>query len=80
MANKLTTDQSQKVAAALALLSQAAQQINSVLEECDYELESAPEFMEDIEDFCYDIVTTVEDELDKLKNDCPDRFIIAQTA
>ncbi|HLO11531.1 MAG TPA: hypothetical protein VK190_04680 [Pseudoneobacillus sp.] len=62
---KLNAEQAVKIKEALALLNAAAQELSNVLDETGYQLsESAPEFLINTDDFAYEIMTFVEDELD----------------
>lgn len=62
----LSAEQHKAIAKALAQFNEAAQELAAALEQSGYELETAPEYMEDIEEFAYDILTMVEDELEEL--------------
>lgn len=56
-----------KIEAALNAFKQATMELANIIDETGYKLSaSAPECLVDIEDFAYDVVTFVEDELEEL--------------
>lgn len=64
--NNLSAEQLKRISNALAQFNTAAQELAASLEESGYELDSAPECLEDPSDFAYDIMTMVEEELEAL--------------
>jgi hypothetical protein len=63
----LSAEQQKAIAFALAKFNEAAQELAAALEQSGYKLETAPEYLEDVEDFAYDILTMTEDELEALE-------------
>jgi hypothetical protein len=55
-----------KLEAALKHLAEAATEYANVLDELGYEATHAPEYMEDADDFAYEIQSFVEDEIETL--------------
>jgi oxalate decarboxylase/phosphoglucose isomerase-like protein (cupin superfamily) len=52
---------------ALRKLAAAAQELSNVIEDHDHELsDAAPQYLQDADDFAYDITTFVEDEISSL--------------
>lgn len=65
----LSAEQSAKIEAALKSLSVAAQELSNVLDETGYTLsKSAPDYMTDVDDFAYEIMSFVKDEVEELKS------------
>ena len=64
---KLSSEKAIRISRALSLLNEAAQELSAALEDGEYDLETAPDYLEDPSDFAYDIMTMVEDELEILK-------------
>lgn len=58
----------EKLEQALIAFKVAAMELSNILDETGYELQNAPEYMEDVDDFSYDIITFVEDEISDIKN------------
>lgn len=57
-----------KVEAALKQLVEAALEYANVLDETGYEAKHAPEYMEDADDFAYDIQSFVQDEMENISS------------
>lgn len=57
-----------KVKNALIQFRLATLELANVLDEAGYELSSAPEALSDMEDFSYDTITFVEDEINIIKD------------
>lgn len=63
----MTAAQKKKIEETLSKLSEVAQELANVIEDTDYKLSgAAPTYLSDTEDFAYEIVTFVEDELTEL--------------
>lgn len=56
-----------QVQAALNAFKIAAMELANVLENSDYKLTAAPTYLQDADDFAYEVQTFVEDELETLK-------------
>jgi hypothetical protein len=63
---KLTAEMKKVLSEALAKFNEATQELTAAIEQTGYELQGAPEGMQDMEDFSYDILTMVEEELEEL--------------
>lgn len=57
----------QKLELALNTLKNAALAYANIIDEMEYNPQSAPTFLQDADDFAYDIQTFVEDEIENLK-------------
>lgn len=55
-----------QVEAALNALKIAAMELSNAIDNSDYKLEAAPSYLQDADDFAYEIQTFVEDELELL--------------
>jgi hypothetical protein len=60
---------SEKIQKALIQLKVAAMELANIIDETEYDLQNAPEFLEDADDFAFDIISFVEDEIEDLKGD-----------
>jgi hypothetical protein len=63
---KLTAEIKKALSEALAKFNEATQELAAAVEQTGYELQGAPEGMQDMEDFAYDVLTFVEEELEEL--------------
>lgn len=64
--SKVKPSQSEKVKKALEKLRDAALELANIVEEEEYEFKNAPEYLEDPDDFAYDLQSFVEDEIESL--------------
>lgn len=62
------TNKKTEIEQALANLTAAALEFANCVEKYDLEFESAPEFLQDADDFAYEIQTFTEDEIQSLEN------------
>jgi hypothetical protein len=63
----LTLAQQQLIEAALKQFASAAQELSNILDETGYQLSnSAPSYMQDFDDFTYEVTSFVEDEVCEL--------------
>lgn len=62
-----TNSRKVEIEQALAKLSAAAQEFANCVEKYDLTFTSSPEYLEDADDFAYEIQTFVEDELQELE-------------
>ena len=63
--SSVTVANKSEVKKAMNELVEAAMKLGNVMKENDYEFsDSVPEYIKDIDDFTYDLITTIEDEFE----------------
>jgi hypothetical protein len=62
-----TSSNKGQIIEALKKLQLAALELSNVIDETGYKFEGAPEYLQDTDDFAYDITSFVEDEVSELE-------------